>query len=212
MRASAAEFVDVAFWLLQGKRDLVNQHCQDCVAFHLTRLSAFQQSNSQRLTEAQKTKDANIGVLQLLSDRFTAIQKDIKDTKQSNSAKIKHLQEQVAALVSQGSVDDGKDSRHCVALFEPRAATLERELSALQKQVSELQAQQAKIVEESAYMTQVIDEHDLRILAVETASYDGRILWKLSHFSKLMDDARAGRKVSFVSSCFVEWQQQESRV
>ena len=42
-----------------------------------------------------------------------------------------------------------------------------------------------------------VDVHDLRLLELEKTSYNGSLIWKVEGFEKLLQDAKADKKVCY---------------
>ena len=46
------------------------------------------------------------------------------------------------------------------------------------------------------------EDHDFRLSILENTNFDGTMIWKISNFSQIMDDARTGRQISLFSIPF----------
>ena len=76
-------------------------------------------------------------------------------------------------------------------------------VNATQHQLKEIQSEVQKRYQQASNSLALADSHDLRLLGLETAAYDGFMFWKVN-FDKAMADAKSGKQVRKSLYCLVE--------
>ena len=112
------------------------------------------------------------------------------------ASKFEHHFQQLGATVHTSIAPSHSDEalRTCVLSLERVSTTNEMNINAIQRQLTEVNAEMQKLSQKTSNVTALEDSHDLRLLGLEMAGYNGVLVWKV-HFEEAMTDAKSGVKV-----------------
>eukprot|EP00118_Oscarella_pearsei_P019615 m.209113 g.209113 ORF g.209113 m.209113 type:complete len:596 (+) comp39725_c1_seq29:2949-4736(+) len=145
-----------------------------------------------------------------IANVISLLQKQVEEL-QSKIAGVDSLTRQVEDLSSGLSSKD-----EIIRQLSADNATLRREVSTCHAKLSALEQKQVanqtkaaanehKIISlerSSSIKENIMAEHDVRLLSLEMAAYDGILRWKITEFQRRQSEARAGKRLSIYSPPF----------
>lgn len=113
---------------------------------------------------------------------------------------LKELETKVSSAKGRGAsaAQDSSESEDC----KRKSVLVSRNLQELEKNLSESIAEQRKSQESINQLTQKLTSYELRFQVLETASYDGILLWKIRDYHRRKADAKNGGVLSLYSQPF----------
>ncbi|XP_013399629.1 TNF receptor-associated factor 2-like [Lingula anatina] len=203
----------------------IEEHMESSAVVHLDFLRdkvTILQIHADSVRDGSRAREQISARVSCLQDQLTEcdrkrgdIEKKTEDAMQTRERRERSNAEQFSAEVAQLTSRNGAMNSQ-VDTFEGMVAVLNREVEkvcctlesypaqrSLDVEGIDFQERKVKTIERALALKDVtMAEQDLRLQALENASYDGVLVWKVNEFARKRHDAVSGRATSIYSNAF----------
>ena len=194
-----------SFCLLQKIRADLDRHLSKARPVHLKMVEAQLERMSRDIPDLQSR-------VVTLQQPLTQSQEEVKRVHEAQQTKQlidvaallenDRLKRMIDAIVEDRVSLRMAEVRRSVETSEQRSQQAHDSCKAIKEQTQECVKTLGQMSLTAARSDAALAEVDLRLLAVETNSYNGMIVFKINNFRRRLDEARTGRRVSLYSPTF----------
>ncbi|XP_038045931.1 TNF receptor-associated factor 2-like [Patiria miniata] len=152
-----------------------------------------------------------------------ALQHEITNLRKETKKQKADLENTLATKLEREWAEKIKNTNAMIAVLDQRTETYQQVLAVLSNELEALHAKAMALEKQNTYLKEVTErqekrlqsqdqmltlknialaEQELRIQALEAASFDGVLLWRISEYNRRRQDAVSGKTTSFYSPVF----------